>query len=132
MRPGSPLAFGRVRGTPWLGLPGNPVSSLVTFELFVRPAIRKLMGHHDAFARRVRVTVDEPVQLNAALTHYFRVTLSSNGNGVPHARLTGPQASNILSSMARADALLIVPADRAQVAADETLDAIPLREHSPW
>jgi molybdopterin molybdotransferase len=126
MRPGSPLAFGMVRGVPWIGLPGNPVSSLVTFELFARPAIRRLMGHRNIFARRVTVIVDEPIALAGTLTHFLRVRLSPSESGPARARLAGPQPSNILSSLARADALLIVPGDRREIRAGDALEAIPL------
>ena len=126
MRPGSPLAFGTIRGVPWIGLPGNPVSSLVTFELFVRPAIRKLLGHRNIFARRVTVVVDEPIALNGSLTHFLRVRLSPSVRGPARARLAGPQPSNILSSLARADALLIVPGDRRDIRIGDELEAIPL------
>lgn len=126
MRPGSPLACGTIRGKPWIGLPGNPVSTFVTFELFARPAIRKLMGHRSLFAARIRAVAGEPMSLSAPLTHYFRVRLTNNGSGPPRATFTGPQASNIMSSVARADALLIVPADHGKVAVGDELDAIPL------
>lgn len=131
MRPGSPLAFGTVRGTPWIGLPGNPVSSLVTFELFARPAIRRLLGHRNVFAGRVTVVVDEPIALSGSLTHFLRVRLSPSVSGPARARLAGPQPSNILSSLARADALLIVPGDRRDVRAGDELEAIPLGGSHP-
>lgn len=126
MRPGSPLAFGKIRTTPWLGLPGNPVSALVTFELFARPVIRRMLGHTRVFPSRVRVVVAERIAVNAPITHYFRVRLELDASGTPRAWLTGPQASNILSSVARADALLVVPPERDEVREGETLDAIPL------
>jgi molybdopterin molybdotransferase len=122
MRPGAPLAFGLLGGLPWIGLPGNPVSTMVTFELFVRPAIRRLLGHRAPFRRTVPVRTAEPVTLGPRLRHYLRAIVASDGT----ARLTGPQGSGILTSMARANALLIVPEDRPQVAAGETLDAIVL------
>lgn len=128
MRPGSPLASGTVRGKPWLGLPGNPVSTFVTFELFARPAIRKLMGHRSLFATRIKAVAGEPMTLGAPLTHYFRVRLARDGGGPPRATFTGPQASNIMSSVARADALLIVPAGHGPVNAGDVLEAIPLRD----
>jgi molybdopterin molybdotransferase len=127
MRPGAPVGFGRYRGTPWIGLPGNPVSTLVTFELFVRPAIRKLMGHPGLFRRTIEVRVEEPIVTKARLQHFLRVTLHSD-DGVLTARTTGPQGSGILSSMSAADALLIVPEDRQEIAAGEFLQAIRLDE----
>jgi molybdopterin molybdotransferase len=127
MRPGAPVGFGRYGGVPWIGLPGNPVSTMVTFELFVRPAIRKLLGHGRLFRRATPVRLAEPVSTNASLQHFLRVTLTPE-TGALSARLTGPQGSGILSSMARADALLIVPENRDEIAEGETLQAIRLDE----
>jgi molybdopterin molybdotransferase len=124
MRPGAPLGFGTLHGAPWLGLPGNPVSTMVTFELFVRPAIRRLQGHSLPFRRAVPVRLAEPVALGPKLRHFLRVIVEPGTP--PVARLTGPQGSGILTSMARANALLVVPEDRQEVAAGEILDAIQL------
>ncbi|PYO29283.1 MAG: hypothetical protein DMD73_02430 [Gemmatimonadetes bacterium] len=125
MRPGAPLGFGLLGGTPWIGLPGNPVSTMVTFELFVRPAIRRLLGHRLPFRRTVPVCVGEPVTLGPRLRHFLRAVVRPEG-GTLVARLTGPQGSGILTSMARANALLIVPEDRAEVSAGEALTALLL------
>jgi len=127
IRPGAPVGFGLLRGTPWLGLPGNPVSTLVTFELFGRPAIRKMMGHSLFFRRSVRVRLAEPVTIAAPLTHFLRAELMPQGNELI-AKLTGPQGSGLLSSMARANALLIVPPERARIEAGELVDALVLRD----
>ena len=125
MRPGSPLAFGLLDGRPWIGLPGNPVSTMVTFELFVRPVIRRLLGHALPFRRTVPVRLLEAVTLGPPLRHYLRATVEGSArDGPPAARLTGPQGSGILTSMARANALLIVPEDLAVVPAGATLDAL--------
>jgi molybdopterin molybdotransferase len=125
MRPGAPVGFGIVGAVPWIGLPGNPVSTMVTFELFVRPAIRKMLGHTLLFRRVVPVTVGEPVRLGPRLRHYLRAIVRTD-NGRLVARLTGPQGSGILTSMALANALLIVPEEQAEVAAGEVLSAIML------
>jgi molybdopterin molybdotransferase len=130
MRPGSPLAFGTVGGVPWIGLPGNPVSTMVCFELFVRPAILKMQGHAAVFRRAIRVVTDEPVRTNGRLAHFLRAVVREEG-GAWHVRLTGPQGSGILTSMARANALLIVPEDRNDVPVGETLAAIPLEDGWP-
>ena len=130
MRPGAPLGFGLLRGTPWIGLPGNPVSTMVTFDLFVRPAIRKLLGHERLFRRPVTVTLEEPVSIGARLTHFLRATVRPGDNGQLFARLTGPQGSGILTSMSRADALLIVPEERPHVEAGERVHAFLLTEDS--
>jgi molybdopterin molybdotransferase len=128
MRPGAPLGFGLLRGKPWIGLPGNPVSTMVTFDLFVRPAIRKMLGHERLFRRPVRVTLEEPVSIGARLTHFLRATVRPGEDGELLARLTGPQGSGILTSMSRADALLIVPEERARVEAGESIHAFLLTE----
>jgi molybdopterin molybdotransferase len=140
MRPGAPLGFGLLRGTPWIGLPGNPVSSMVTFELFARPAIRRMRGHTRLFRRPLDVELEEPVTTSAELTHFLRAVVTPHsapdaaapGGATSStrltARLTGPQSSSILTSMAHANALLVVPAGRPHVAAGEWLHALPLGE----
>ncbi len=130
MRPGSPLAFGTVGGVPWIGLPGNPVSTMVCFELFVRPAIRKMQGHAALHRRTIPAVTDERLTTGGRLTHFLRAVVREE-RGSWHARLTGPQGSGILTSMARANALLIVPEDRNDVPAGETLAAIPLDDGWP-
>ncbi|MGQ0641660.1 MAG: molybdopterin molybdotransferase MoeA [Gemmatimonadaceae bacterium] len=128
MRPGAPLGFGIVRGVPWIGLPGNPVSAMVTFELFVRPAIRKMLGFQRIFRRPVPAVLEEPVSIQAKLTHFLRAVLRVREDSRMGVRLTGPQGSGILTSMAKANALLVVPEDRPVCAAGETLSAFPLSE----
>lgn len=127
IRPGAPVGFGTLRGTPWLGLPGNPVSTLVTFELFARPAIRKMQGHALLFRRPTRVRLAEAVTIAAPLTHFLRADVRDAADGLV-ARLTGPQGSGLQSSMARANALLIVPAERTRIEAGELVDALLLRD----
>jgi molybdopterin molybdotransferase len=134
MRPGAPIGFGLVpdesrgRPMPWLGLPGNPVSAMVTFELFARPAIRRLAGHARLFRRPIQVVVEEDVRIAAALTHFMRVTLHERTDGRIGARLTGPQGSGLLTSMARADALLVLPDDAELTPAGSVCHALPLGE----
>src|SRR6266850_5751221 len=124
MRPGAPVGFGLLAGKPWIGLPGNPVSTMVTFELFVRPVIRRLLGHPLPFRRTVPVCVGEPITLGPRLRHFLRAIVKPDGGGVLTARLTGAQGSGILTSMARANALLIVPEDRATITVGEALPAL--------
>ena len=126
MRPGAPLGFGRLFGVPWLGLPGNPVSALVTFELFGRPLLRTLGGSSRPHRRTVPVVLDEPVVLRAPLTHYLRCVLDERDDGTLRARLTGAQSSGMLTSMSSADALLVVPPEPATVSVGTTLRALPL------
>ena len=133
IRPGGPLGFGILDETPWLGLPGNPVSAMVTFELFGRPALRRLRGERRPFPRVLPVIVDEEVSIGAPLTHFLRVTITSDEGGALHARLTGPQGSGLLTSMARADALLVVPLEqfgRGAIPAGTVMQALPLGERA--
>ena len=137
MRPGAPVGFGLAGGTPWIGLPGNPVSALVTAGLFVEPAIRKLAGHTAWFRDTISVTVDSEIELGPPLTHFLRVKLHHENRQRPRATLTGPQGSGILSSMSRAEGLLIVPAGKKKVQHGDVLDAIPFRldrfvTEPPW
>jgi len=125
MRPGSPTSFGIVRGVPWIGLPGNPVSTMVCFELFVRPAVRKMQGHARLHRRTVRTVTDEPLHTPGRLTHFLRAVARETPQGW-RARLTGPQGSGILTSMIRANALLIVPEEVEELAAGAELDALLL------
>jgi molybdopterin molybdotransferase len=126
MRPGAPLGFGTLFGKPWIGLPGNPVSALVTFELFARPLLRVLAGHRRPHRRAIEVVAGEDIRLAAPLTHFLRVVLDRESGDVPRARLTGSQSSGILTSMAQAEALLVVPPERLEAPAGTRLRAIPL------
>lgn len=128
MRPGAPVGFGDLNGTPWIGLPGNPVSAMVTFELFVRPMLRRLQGFSRIFRRPVPVTLEEPVSTSAALTHFLRAIVQTRADGVMTARLTGPQGSGILTSMSLANALLVVPEDCRQADAGAVLNALLLTD----
>lgn len=107
MRPGAPVGFGAIGETPWIGLPGNPVSALVTFELLVRPAIRAMMGHPRPFRRLRAGRTVEPIRLVPRLQHFLRAVTSDDSE--PTIRLTGPQGSGILSSLVQANSLAVVP-----------------------
>ena len=126
MRPGAPVGFGLLGEMPWIGLPGNPVSTMVTFELFVRPAIRTMSGHPRPFRRTVPVRVVEAITLGPRLQHFLRVIVAPAEDGILEARLTGPQGSGILSSMARANALLIIPEGQADTPAGSSAMALVL------
>jgi molybdopterin molybdotransferase len=129
MRPGAPVGFGFVGPTPWIGLPGNPVSSMVTFELFVRPAIRRMSGHALPFRTAVPVRVAESVSLKARLQHFLRAVVTEGPGGL-EARLTGPQGSGILMSMVKANALLVIPEGQFETPAGATVLALRLDEPS--
>ena len=113
MKPGKPLAFGLLPGrapgssVPLIGLPGNPVSAMVSFEQFARPAILKMLGHTDLDKPTVRAILDEPLT-NSGRRGFLRVVVSHHADGY-HARTTGEQGSGVLTSMAKANGLAIVP-----------------------
>ena len=127
MRPGAPVGFGLLSGMPWIGLPGNPVSTMVTFELFVRPAIRKMMGHALPFRRTLPVRAAEPISVKPRLQHFLRGMVSEGRDG-PEARLTGPQGSGILTSMVQANALLVIPEGQFETAVGSTVQALILND----
>jgi molybdopterin molybdotransferase len=127
MRPGAPVGFGLIGEVPWIGLPGNPVSTMVTYELFVRPAIRKMMGHNRPFRRSIAVRMAEPISLKPKLQHFLRGIVTEGSQG-PEARLTGPQGSGILTSMARANALLVIPEGQHETAVGTTVEALVLND----
>ena len=127
MRPGAPVGFGLLGEIPWIGLPGNPVSTMVTYELFVRPAIRRMMGQHLPFRRSTAVRMAEPISLKPKLQHFLRGIVTEGGRG-PEARLTGPQGSGILMSMVRANALLVIPEGQHETPAGSTVQALILND----
>src|SRR2546423_3748811 len=126
MRPGAPLAFGMLNDIPWLGLSGNPVSAMVSFELFVRPALRKMQGYSALFRRTVTVTLEEEVEIAAKLTHLLRAIVTRNQGGELVARLARLQSSGVLTSMVKGNALLIVPETSPKVAKGSKLKALML------
>lgn len=124
MKPGHPVAFGvlqrKVKGASEsfvFGLPGNPVSSMVCFEQFVAPALRRMMGHARLFRRSITARLTHNVKHQPGRTEFVRVTLAKHEGG--HAATsTGAQGSGMLLSMARADGLLVVPAESTGLPAD--------------
>lgn len=120
MRPGKPLGFGHYKGHPFLALPGNPVSSLVTFEIFGKPLITRLRGLPDAEVDVVDAILDEPVKKKDELRFFHRCTLHRESDGW-HARLTGNQGSHILNSLVLADGLLDLPAGTSTIDAGSSV-----------
>ncbi|MGB2814567.1 MAG: gephyrin-like molybdotransferase Glp [Dehalococcoidales bacterium] len=134
MKPGKPLAFGTLKGAdkngnprrvPHLGLPGNPVSSMVTFELFARPAMLKMMGKKNLAKPVVEAVLEEPV-VNTDGRRLYTRAIVTRSDGQYHAHLTGPQGSGILTSMSLANGLVIVPEDTTGAKAGETVKVILL------
>jgi len=128
MRPGKPITFGSLAGRPVFGLPGNPVSAMVTFELFVRPMLLAMQGRRGASRTTLRATALAPIVNLGTRRGYLRVTLEAR-DGRWAARLTGDQGSGILRSMVSADGLAILAGDTS-VAAGEDVEVIVLREVS--
>jgi len=116
IKPGFPLVFGRFqdRGPLVFGLPGNPVSAMVTFEEFVRPALRKLAGHAAWFRPRIEAVLGEPLRKTVGRLHLVRVRLERRDGRVV-ATSTGNQSSGVLRSMALAQGLLVFPADATEL-----------------
>ncbi len=124
LRPGKPLAFGKLGGKPFFGLPGNPVSAMVTFDVFVRPALLKLTGSSDVFPT-IQATLRETLKSDGRRS-YIRVTLSRE-DGQIVARTTGTQSSGALMSMVRADGLLIIPEDVIEASTGQSFPVRLLR-----
>jgi molybdopterin molybdotransferase len=122
MKPGKPLAFGVINNgekrVPHLGLPGNPVSSMVTFEQFARPAILKMMGKNNFTKPSVQAIIEDNVINTDGRRIYARVMVTER-DGKYYARLTGPQGSGILTSMAKANGLAIIPENTKGVKAGD-------------
>jgi molybdopterin molybdotransferase len=125
MRPGKPVAFGHISGVPLLGLPGNPVSAAVTFELFGRPVIRKMMGHTRLVRPQVDVIVEDGISDRAMRRHYVRAHVEwRDGHFV--ARTTGNQGSHIMTSLLNVNAFVIVPEGGIEVHPGDTAKAMML------
>ena len=134
VKPGKPLAFGRIKGNsrngtaksiPHLGLPGNPVSCMVSFELFVRPALLKMMGKKNFTKPVVEAIMEDSIKNNEGRRIYDRAIVEKR-NGQYYARLTGPQGSGILTSMSRANGLVIIPEDKKEINKGEVVQVIML------
>jgi len=130
MKPGKPLAFGAFksdngRRVPHLGLPGNPVSSMITFEIFVRPSILKMMGRKDLIRPTIKAVLGNTIE-NRDGRRIFARAIVTRQNGQYFANLTGPQGSGILSSVVKANSLVIVPETANQVKEGSIVDVIVL------
>jgi molybdopterin biosynthesis enzyme len=110
IKPAKPFAFGVVEGVPVFGLPGNPVSSMVSFELLARPALRQMAGHAVLDRPTVPAVTDEGMPRRAdGKTHFLRVVVTTDDRGGHRVRSAGGQGSHQMSAMADADALAVVP-----------------------
>jgi len=125
MRPGQPLAFGMVSGKPLFGLPGNPVSSMVSFEQFVRPSILKMAGHRYLFRLTLKALLRENIEKKAGLRHFIRCRLVREGEKI-YAWTTGEQGSGILSSMVKAQGLIVLPEEETLARAGQEVKVLLL------
>lgn len=128
MRPGRPLAFGRLANTWFFGLPGNPVSTAVTFHEFVRPALRALEGETLAPPMRLELPLLEPLRKAPGRLDFQRGIVCPGPDGRPGVRSSGAQGSHVMSSLAAANCLLVLPAD----AGDLPAGAMVAVELLPW
>ncbi|HYE01356.1 MAG TPA: gephyrin-like molybdotransferase Glp [Alphaproteobacteria bacterium] len=128
MRPGKPLLFGTLAGTPLLGLPGNPVSSLVCSLLFLQPAIRRLLGLPLRAAARTRADLGRDLQANDGREDYLRARLSFDDQGRPVATPFPRQDSSMLSLLAAADCLVVRAPNAPAAKAGDGVDIVPLRQ----
>jgi molybdopterin molybdotransferase len=120
MRPGKPLAFGALNDVPLFGLPGNPVSSMVSFEQFVRPSILKMMGHRNLYRRTVKAELRDAISKKKGVRHFIRARISFE-DGRYFAVTTGAQGSGILKSMVQANGLIVLPEEKTSVRVGETV-----------
>lgn len=114
IRPGKPLVFGRLKGRPVFGLPGNPVSSMVSFETFVRPAILKMLGQEESGGKEVEAFLQEDLKKKKGFRYFLRAQTRWEG-GTYLTSTTGPQGSGILKSMMLANSLIILPEDEEDI-----------------
>ena len=127
MKPGRPLAFGRLGDTWFFGLPGNPVSTAVTFHEFVRPALRRLEGELPSPALRFELPLLEPLRKAPGRLDFQRGVIAPGPDGRPGVRSAGAQGSHVMSSLAAANCLLVLPEDSGDlpVGASVTVELLP-------
>ena len=125
VKPGGPTAFGVAGKIPVFSLPGNPVSSLVTFEVFARPALRRMAGSPHPVKIPVKATLAEPVKKKPGKTQFLRVLVESGEEGYV-ARTAGDQNTGILRTLALADGIAVLPRERTDFAAGEKVDVLLL------
>lgn len=126
MKPGKPVAFAKHGRVPVLGLPGNPVSSWVTFELFVRPGLRKMLGDPAPQRSRVTVRLAAPLTRTPGRTEFARARLERGEGDTLLARLAARQGSGALPALVGVDALVVLPAEREAIGTSEPVEAILL------
>jgi molybdopterin molybdotransferase len=114
MRPGKPLAFGAIEGIPLFGLPGNPVSAMISFEQFVRPSLLKMQGHKKIFRQTAKAVCAQEIQKSAGFKHFVRALVKKEKEQYI-AMVTGDQGSGILKSMVIANALIVMGENETRI-----------------
>jgi len=133
IRPGKPIAFGKFQGVPFIGLPGNPVSAFVGYEVFVRPSILRLSGVENPIRSRIKTKIGEDIRSDGRESYLRAVVHSQNGEWI--ARLTGHQGSGNLLSLVQANALLIIPSGVKSLPSGTEVEAWllnPSVDHPEW
>ena len=125
MKPGKPMAFGMLGGNPFFGLPGNPVSTMVSFELFVRPSLLKMQGLKNIFRAKVNATLKGELLKSPERRHYIRSVTTFNGNQWESTPLE-VQGSNILHSMVKSNSLVLFPEYETKLEDAQTVEVILL------
>lgn len=125
-QPGQPFRYASLWGTPLFAFPGNPVSTMVCFEVYIRPVLRRLSGQREVERPRLWVTLGEPVAKQPGSQMFLRALVESTQNG-PTARLLGSPGASLLGSLAQANALLIVPAEAGGLEAGQQVEALSLQ-----
>ena len=125
MRPGRPLAFGKVNDALFFGLPGNPVATMVVFLMFVQPALRKLAGEQHWQPQLLPAIADETFKSRQGRTEFSRAIATLGNDGQLHVRATGSQGSGMLSSMVKGNCLAIIGDRDERVDAGQPLYILP-------
>lgn len=125
IKPGKPLAFSVLNGRPMFGLPGNPVASMVTFEIFVRPAILKMMGHKKIFRPIIDATIKSDLKKKEQRRHFIRASVQSDVDGYA-VETTGDQGSHMMTSMTKANGLIIFHENETSIKAGDKVKVMLL------
>jgi molybdopterin molybdotransferase len=124
MRPGRPLAFGRIGRAAYFGLPGNPVAVMISFYFFARDALLRMMGAAPTVPPWLRAVASADIRKRPGRTEYQRGILSVGADGTMQVRLTGSQGSGVLRSMSEANCIVVLHHDRGDVKAGEPVDCL--------
>ncbi|MCP4701266.1 MAG: molybdopterin molybdenumtransferase MoeA, partial [Gammaproteobacteria bacterium] len=125
MKPGHPLTFGKIGSTVFFGLPGNPVSAMVTFYQFVQPALRRMQGETETTPLRLKAPTVSKLKRKPGRTEFQRGILETDASGQLQVRSTGPQGSGVLSSMSKANCFIVLPKEQGSVEPGSIVEVEP-------